>query len=104
MAGKSQHASEKHLHHELSHSQSQRCGKLYRDTVFTSEDWESHISFRRYLPEPRILYVPCTIPLCLMYSLFWLFHVFHTCMIFNAFLCSWHGVSFVSLQVVRIIH
>lgn len=33
-------------------------GELFLDRVFTQSDWDAHISFRRYLPEPLVMYVP----------------------------------------------
>ena len=45
---------------ELDYVQSPRLlghGELFRDRVFTQSDWDAHISFRRYLPEPVVMCV-----------------------------------------------
>lgn len=44
-------------------------GELFLDRVFTEEDWDAHISFRRYLPEPVVMYAPSRTRLHLNYAL-----------------------------------
>ena len=38
-------------------------GELFLDRVFTQSDWDAHISFRRYLPEPVVMYASCFLPM-----------------------------------------